>query len=1457
MNWSNFQTYGESPQRAFEILSVQLFEKHLRRFQSTDLIKFRVVNGAAGDGGVEAYGQLASGDVMAVQAKWFRNSLDDGQFNQIRKSIKSALDLRPNIKRYIICVPRDVHSLKYVRGKKGASKKPSNNHEDKKVDDFTAAIEQEYTDLKLEWWFEERFTIELQQLENEGIQKFWFEKEVITISHLQSLFNTHKAGWLASRYVPELHGEGKIQEEYGNIAFTTACRKTLAGIANNTLTRIRGCLLDIVNLTNTDKSLEPVFEDASTNLKAYRKEYGQIIRALKTGDESFIPKDISEVNLFALKQHLEDLQPTNTQKNILPRLIKSLDDAHGLNLQVTTKWFGECSQQYARLILGEPGTGKTHGLAHAVENHLASKQPALIIQAKGCPNKNWTEILSHGLELRGWMKTEMLYALDALALKHDVRKVASRAAGEDLDEESTKILVCIDGLEEDIDQAQEWYSRIRESIVVSEAYPRMRFLFSARPYFLDSDETKSSANFDYIELPREGDVFIEEVAPGYFTKENYNIQIEHTSLIKGLDSLLALRLFCEEYRDRKLTSKDHIETAAVQLLNSKIERLDKEFAATPDLHIGKARDPVRDSLLVIAQYFYSQPSIEHNELLGMLTPLPISYLSNGKIDLLIDQMVNNGILIRSQKEDLSGPIKKRTVEYYITYQSIIEHVLSAQITEEIEQGTLTAIPPYLHQPMARPLDDKGLDLENLSPNWRIIQGIVNTFFIDHQKLIGENNFLTEGFDEESIRQLQLEALVIAPFDIAARYKGKVDKMFLSGGKEMLFLMKHLIIPSAQRAGSYFGATYLHGMLIKQPNVFERDKLWSGLDRFELPLRFPNDSLAKGDYEYVHEYFNVKRVIQEASIGFHLSEFDQHDQMPTVYAWCLSNIDREFREKLRYALAEWALSQPKEFERLLNKMISVDDPQILEDLASVCLGVAGKLKKKRALKSLAKWAVKHVFHQRIKYRNILVRHGFRAIVERAYQFDLISENEAKTARPNLLPDIDLLPLNGGALASPREEIYPIVHDLAWYVIDNAYDDFLELPTKVADKLKDRNSKEGKDLLAKHAAKNDFPSLHSHGWTMAAALSYIGALGFNRKKGNGTTSKTHGGKSQVYTYEEKYTWLAVHYIQGYLSDHVPLKGHKHKIIEDYSMVADIPNPLNESPNYEDFELSSEFRSQWIIKETLTPEIKAEQDTAKAISNAVETEPTLNLNLWLEFSPDDLTIKKPKKSWLALMNHTALLDSQQLLYSYISARACLIKEEEFNHFKTALCDSKRHLSREDISDFETRPLTHVYANANDLVWMNWVEEESPSMTYYTDTGEKNLHLTVTQVTSMSVEGESYTHIPSKSVREMLEIVEMDRDKFLDNKGDVVALSKKLNTGYGDDSQELLLVDKDAFLSRVKNHGFELIWIVHHFIKKNPLNKSIEYITNTQKVRRYLVRMDNQGHYLGAQYWNEYFGK
>ena len=115
MEWTKFNTHGESSNHAFEVMCNILFESWCKSEYNDHMKYFSFVNGSGGDGGVEAYATLDSGEVIGVQTKWFPDKMNTSQFNQIEKSFNTAVKVRPEMIRYIVCIPRDFTSKKVVK----------------------------------------------------------------------------------------------------------------------------------------------------------------------------------------------------------------------------------------------------------------------------------------------------------------------------------------------------------------------------------------------------------------------------------------------------------------------------------------------------------------------------------------------------------------------------------------------------------------------------------------------------------------------------------------------------------------------------------------------------------------------------------------------------------------------------------------------------------------------------------------------------------------------------------------------------------------------------------------------------------------------------------------------------------------------------------------------------------------------------------------------------------------------------------------------------------------------------------------------------------------------------------------------------------------------------------------------------------------------------------------------
>jgi hypothetical protein len=1445
--WDAFKAYGLGNRDAFETMNNQLFEKYIRRNHGADLQKFRVINGSGGDGGIEAYALLSSRDIIGLQSKWFRESLDNGEIGQIKKSILTAKKIRPALKEYIICISHDVHSTKIGRGKK-----PITNSEEDRINRLIDGVYALHPDLTLTWWFDHELLAELQHPDNEGVHKYWFEKEVITQQHLKDLFQLQMQNdWLKQRYIPDLHGLGLINERYQQMMLAKPYRQELSETLQEMINTLNRCRKQIDTFLATGEyadSIKTSLDALSGNLFEFSDQLILFQEAINTGNESFKPKLITEVKIWPIMSALENLKRTHTQKQILPDLLELLQKVHTENLEDFLSSFGRHLNERVKIIRGSAGGGKTHGLANCVEEHIKNKLPAVILPAKNTPCSSWTSILNHALELPGWTREEIFSALEASAITIDIKKKKALPDGKELNEPLTKALVCVDGLEEELGKETDWCSRVAEVAVLAQKYPRIRFLFSAREYFRRNCIDAYDNSWEEVDLPPEGDVPVSEVAEAYLQK--YDITLEYSAAIKGLDSLLALRLFCEEYRGRTINSADDITTATRDLLRLKVDKINREFLASLQQQKSSTQQPIRDALLAIAEHFYYKPEEEHDILREVILNKTGTTLSSSEADLLLDFLARNGILVRYPKTDNSDIIPKSIYFYRITYQSIIEHILSEKIFSDIKNEKIETIPEILHHPIARPLGtQKQQDLLAEPPNQRITQDLVNRLFAETGKLIGENGFLIEGFSSEQIQQMKLRALSQAPNKLAITYKDKVDRLFFGTKEEQLEVMNFLIVPSCERPDSAFGAEYLHNILANQPSAFERDKLWSGLDSYE------------ANYGKAKEVNTVKDSLHEYSQDMlYLSEFDKYNERPLLYAWALSNIDQRTRNNVRVALTGWAIKRPEEFLKLLDKVFDCNDPQIQEDLASVMLGVAGHLSDKTQLKAIAEWALKNVFENKLTHRNIIVRQGFRVAVERALIFGVVSEEQMELARPKQVTTVQLLGLEEKMNSGLDGEAYPIMHDLAWYVIERAYDNFLEYPSQYGESLKDNDCKEGKDLLDQYREKYPNSKIFAKGWAMAAAIYYIkNTLGLTRTEGNTWTDETHGGKSKIYTYEEKYTWLAVHYLLGYLSDYIPMGSvgsETRSWVEDYTQLTEIPNPGEEVYTEKKIEYYTQKQNNWVIKEDLGPTIALTEDIGANIKAWVQQEPTPDFSNWLQFDGKDFPSQGEDKKWQALYNHTSLLESSEAGFARLVTTACIIKQSEFGSLKKLFEEKKdRYLFELGDSDsISASPDTSTYSNPSDIVWMDWIKEHSNGCTIHSRGTDISVFYTITHLTQATIDGEKYYRIPSKLVRKMTGIRSFSDPQFFDQNEQVISFTHKMSDGTYRDTQEILLIDEPVLQEKLNDQQLQLFWIVEIFKRKNPLNKNLEGYDHHQKTRKYLVwKKDNQ--FYSLKYWDEYF--
>ena len=208
MDWTKFNTHGESCNRAFEVMCNLLFEAWCKKEYGDRLFNITFVNGAGGDGGVEAYATLTDDSVVGVQSKWFPDKLDDSQIRQIGDSISTAITVRPHLSRYIVCIPRDLGSQRIVKGGK-----ISQNTEENRWLKLKESLKKSAPSVVIELWDETRIQEMITWPELVGIYKFWFDKSEIFEDYFELSFKKAISSWAKTKYIPDLYAEGYIHQK--------------------------------------------------------------------------------------------------------------------------------------------------------------------------------------------------------------------------------------------------------------------------------------------------------------------------------------------------------------------------------------------------------------------------------------------------------------------------------------------------------------------------------------------------------------------------------------------------------------------------------------------------------------------------------------------------------------------------------------------------------------------------------------------------------------------------------------------------------------------------------------------------------------------------------------------------------------------------------------------------------------------------------------------------------------------------------------------------------------------------------------------------------------------------------------------------------------------------------------------------------------------------------------------
>lgn len=395
MDYSRIRGMESGQRLAFEELICQL--AHLER-PAADA-EFRRIEGAGGDGGIEAYWLLNDESEIGYQAKYYLKSSEIDWAN-IDESVAQALAIHPALTKYVVALPCDLTDKTGRQGKGKTGWEHWATHKAKWEKLVPAGNQVEFVA-----WTASIVTERLIRPNAEGLRNFWFGDIELSHKWFQDKLNLAIES-LEERYHPEDHVEVSIER-----MFKIALReKTIASEIHEHISNVIGA----VDLEIIQRQLGPESQTTIGKIKASINELEILI--LRVTPNSWTPwpidecvkcsRDISEAayELQDIKRRIDATKAKAKPEqdhgsSYLEHLIGQINSkTYGLSSFLDTNYF-VAEKKRTIFLHGKAGTGKSHLLGNIAQHATAEGRKAILILGQHLTTDNlWRQIITR-LEL--------------------------------------------------------------------------------------------------------------------------------------------------------------------------------------------------------------------------------------------------------------------------------------------------------------------------------------------------------------------------------------------------------------------------------------------------------------------------------------------------------------------------------------------------------------------------------------------------------------------------------------------------------------------------------------------------------------------------------------------------------------------------------------------------------------------------------------------------------------------------------------------------------------------------------------------------------------------------------------------------------------------------------------------------------------------------------------------------
>ena len=433
LDWADIRSLHGSQAKAFEELCAQL-----ARTETPAGSTF--VRKGTPDGGVECFSVLSDGNEWGWQAKYL-TMLGDSQFDQLDKSVRTALARHPSLARYFVCVPLDRPDAR-TEGRKSALERWT-----KHVSKWEGWAQGSGQEIEFVWWDSSELLERLSRSEHCGRVFFWFSQP-----HFDgSWFNARlDEAILAAgpRYTPPVHVDLPIARDLDCFGRTDSSIDAIKAQAKS----VRKAM-QMVNSAASDQ------DDPSRNVPTERLL--RAVDAVLQGLSELAPDPVAELPFRRIServseaksatkeycellsqharqydtQHAEERHrrhdrwnPFNERLHRVYRLQGELRDA-----QKAADHAHEIANRHLMVLSGEAGTGKTHLLCDIAKQRVDASAPTVLLMGQRFVSAEapWPQALQR-LDLQGITADQFVGALEAAAQgAHCVATSFGRLSGTD------------------------------------------------------------------------------------------------------------------------------------------------------------------------------------------------------------------------------------------------------------------------------------------------------------------------------------------------------------------------------------------------------------------------------------------------------------------------------------------------------------------------------------------------------------------------------------------------------------------------------------------------------------------------------------------------------------------------------------------------------------------------------------------------------------------------------------------------------------------------------------------------------------------------------------------------------------------------------------------------------------------------------------------------------------------